>query len=423
MAEPPSSDPPDQRTASLPDERRTHPIWVLGHPGYRLLWTSAFLAMLGQQSLRVANLWLVYDLTRSAFLLGLLGAFQVVPLLLFSLVGGSIADIFDRKKLLLVTQAIRIVPGMLLLSLYFSERLEVWHIYAATFLLTAGGVMERPAQQAMLPALVGPRRVASAILLNSVNNQLSRTVGPAIGGVLLASLGAGAAYALNVTFLVVSFLVILGLPSFTPQRENSPPSVWRMMGEGLGFVLQTPVILSLLLLDACATFFGAFEPLMPVFAEEVLHVGPQGLGMLLAATGGGAVLGVVGMMNFTWVRHKGRVVLVALFCYGLALIGFGLSPLFALSLFLVAVLGALDQLNVTFRNTILLLVTPDFLRGRIESIRMMFIIGAPALGAVQAGAIASVMGAPFTVTAEAFFVLAGVLIIGQRVREVREIEV
>jgi predicted MFS family arabinose efflux permease len=161
---------------------------------------------------------------------------------------------------------------------------------------------------------------------------------------------------------------------------------------------------------------------MPVFADDVLHVGPQGLGMLLAATGAGAVLGVLTVLNFTWVKHKGRVVLIALFCYGLALIGFGLSPIFALSLFFVALLGALDQVNVTFRNTVLLLITPDQLRGRIESIRMLFIVGAPALGAMQAGAIASLIGAPFTITAEAFFVLAGVLFVGRKVREVREIE-
>ena len=369
------------------------------------------------------SLYLVYDLTGSPFMLGLLGAFQVVPLLLFSLAGGSLADKFDRKKLILLTQVFRVVLGCGLVALQLAGVLNVWHLYGATFLSTAGSVMERPSQVALLPTILPPQQVTGAILLNSVNNQLTRTMGPGVAGLLLATIGVSGTFILNVVLYVLSFIVALGLPSAIAKQEDQPQNMLHLMREGLTFMLGTPIILSLLMLDAVATFFGAFEPLMPVFAEDVLHVGPQGLGMLLAANGGGAVLGVLIVLNLTWVRHKGRMVLGALLCYGLALIAFGLSPIFALSIFVVALLGALDQVNVTFRNTILLLVTPDQLRGRIESIRMMFIIGAPALGAIQAGAIASIIGAPFTIAGEAFFVLAGVLFIGKRVREVREVEI
>ena len=424
MADPPSS-PSDipSETAPPSDPKRTHPIWALANPRYRLLWVSAFFAQLGQQGLRVMSLYLVYELTGSPLMLGLLGAFQVVPLLLLSLAGGSLADKFDRKKLILLTQVFRIVLGCGLVALQLSGVLNVWHLYGAAFLSTAGSVMERPSQVALLPTILPPQLVTGAILLNSVNNQLTRTVGPGVAGLLLATIGVSGTFILNVALYALSFLVALGLPSAIAKREGEEQNMLQLMREGLTFVLGTPIILSLLMLDAVATFFGAFEPLMPVFAEDVLHVGPQGLGVLLAASGGGAVLGVLIVLNLTWVRHKGRMVLGALFCYGLALIAFGLSPIYALSIFVVALLGALDQVNVTFRNTILLLVTPDQLRGRIESIRMMFIIGAPALGAVQAGAIASVIGAPFTIAGEAFFVLAGVLFIGKRVREVREVEI
>ena len=419
---PASAQAEDQKPPESPDDR-VGPLSALRYPGFRLLWAAGLFSGGGQQMLRVVNLWLVYDLTNSPLQLGFLGAFQAVPLILFSLVGGALADALNRRMLLLLTQVARIVLVLVLLLLAATDQLLVWHIYAITFFTTAVGVFDRPAQQALLAALVPRSHVTNAIVLNSMAFNMNRMVGPSVAGAVLAMSGAGAAYAINVALFGLALVAYLALRAPAVRERAGRPNMLAMMAEGVTFVTQTSLILALLVLDAFATVFGAYHALMPVFARDVLNVGGAGYGLLFAAPAVGALAGSLVVMFLGNLRRKGVVILVAVFFYALSLVAFGLSPWFWLSLGAGVALGFFDQLAATLRNAVILLITPDELRGRVESIRFMFIAGGPSLGGMQAGAVASLIGAPFTIALGGVVVAIATLGINLRVSQVRQAQV
>ena len=372
---------------------------------------------------RVVNMWLVYELTGSPFQLGLIGAFQAVPLLLFSLVGGAVADTVDRRKLILATQGFRGLLALVLVALSVTESLQLWHVYAVTFFGTAASVFDGPARQALLPTLVPRTHVTQAIVVNSMSFQFTRLMGPGLAGLFLAVGGTNGAYTANVLLFSLAWITFLMLRTPAVTRGESRPAMLPLMMEGLRFVAQTSVILGLLVLDVFANLFGAYEALMPVFAKDVLNVGPAGFGLLASAPAVGAVLGTIGVLFYSHFQRKGVVVLICVFVYSLALIGFGLSPWFLLTFIMAATLGCMDQIAVTFRNAIILLITPDALRGRVESIRLMFVFGSPSVGGVQAGALASVLGAPLTIAVEAVVVVGAVVGIAMRLPEIRRVRI
>jgi MFS family permease len=244
-------------------------------------------------------------------------------------------------------------------------------------------------------------------------------VGPSVAGLFLAiAAGPVLAYAVNALLFCAGWATVgmLHVPAIV--RQGARPSMLRLMGEGLGFMRATPVVLFLLLLDFFATFFTAYDALLPVFAREVLGVGAEGFGVLASAPSIGAFVGSATILVFFGrVERRGRAVLVAVFLYGLAILAFSVSSAFALSLVALMAAGMLDQTAVAMRNSTLLLLTPNELRGRVESIRIMFIQGGPTLGGVQAGALAGAIGPGLTLALESGMVLVTVLVIHLRVRD------
>ena len=416
-----SVEPPEPSSDAPPGNHG--PLDVLRYSGFRLLWAGSICSNGAQEMQTVISSWLVYTLTESPFQLGLIGIFQAVPLILFSLAGGATADRVDRKKLLVLTQALRIIPAAVLLTLSITGALNMWILYAMTALGSAASVFDRPARQAMLPALVPRELVTNAVTFNTMTFQLNRVVGPSMAGVFLATAGPETAYGANALLFLIAWLAVVGLPKLPLHPPAGDTNMLTMMVEGLTFVTRSSLILSLLVLDAFATFFSAFRALMPIFAVEVLQVGPDGMGLLLSAPALGAVAGSGLVMFFGAVRRKGAIVLVAVFLYSLSILGFGLSPWFWLSLLLAFLMGGLDAIAATVRNSVILLISPDELRGRVESIRLVFVMGAPALGGVQAGAMASLLGAPITLALQALVVTAAVFGVHWKAPKIWELEI
>lgn len=378
---------------SGPTARANPRPWAaLSSPNYLLLWVGFIVVNTGNQALQVANLWQVYELSRSPLELGLTGLFQALPLLIFGVYGGVLADVFERRRLLLASQALRFVAVLLLALLTQFNVAEVWHVYTLTFANTVFGMLDRPARQAIIANVVPREHLFSAVSLQVASVQVTRLVGPSIAGVGIAVVGLAATYhAITLTVVVaVALLLVMRVPG--RQERATGGASPRAALEGLRFLLNTPLLIGLIALDTGITFFGAFRPLLPIVAEEVLKVGPAGLGALFAAPGLGAVVGSGAVVLMGEHRRQGVLVLAATLLYGLCVIPLGYSQWFLLSLALAGGLGLFDAFGATVRQTAVQLATPDVLRGRVTSVHQMFSMGAPSLGYVQIGIMAAFIG-------------------------------
>ncbi|MEK7217187.1 MAG: MFS transporter [Chloroflexota bacterium] len=377
-----------------PPPVRTKPWAALESPNYLLLWVGFIVTNVGNQALQVANLWQVYELSRSPLELGLTGLFQALPLFIFGVYGGVLADVFERRRLLIISQALRFVAVLLLALLTQLEIAEVWHVYSLTFANTVFGMLDRPARQAIIANVVPREHLFSAVSLQIASTQATRLVGPSIAGVAIAVVGLAATY-YAITASVLAAVVLLLVMRVPGVQERVAGGVsFRAAGEGLRFLLSTPLLVGLIALDAGITFFGSFRPLLPIVAEEILHAGPVGLGALFAAPGVGAVIGSSAVVMMGESRRRGLLVLAGTLLYGLLVMPLGFSQSFLLSLLLAGGLGLFDAFGATVRQTSVQLATPDALRGRVTSVHQMFSMGAPSLGYVQIGVMASLVGEP-----------------------------
>src|SRR5262249_22601590 len=331
--------------------------------------------------------------------LGLVGLVRLLPILVLGPVSGVVADARDRRRLMLATQtAMGLVAGTLAV-LTFRGLGVAWPIYLLAGINAAAGAMDSPARQSLVPNLVPREDLASAISLNTIMSQTASVVGPAIGGVVIATLGIGWAYALNgVSFVAVitSLLAMRRVP--TPPAGTRPDISLGALVEGVRFVFAAPLIRSTMLLDAFATFFSTITALLPIFAQDILRVDARGYGWLYAAPSIGALLAGAAMVSLVdRIEWRGRVLVGAVSVYGLASVGFGLSRAFWLALLCLATTGAADTVSVVLRNLVRQLETPDHLRGRMVGVNMVFFQGAPQLGGLGAGLAASWLGAPLAV--------------------------
>jgi MFS family permease len=276
----------------------------------------------------------------------------------------------------------------------------VWPLYALTAVSAAASSFDNPARNSLIPNLVPREHLANAISLNTIMFQLASVAGPAIGGILIGTVSVGWVYAYN----AVSYLAVIGallLMRNVPAKVDKgirPDVSWSAMGDGLRFVFTAPLIRSTMLLDFFANFFASAIALLPIFAQNILKVGAQGYGWLFAAPSIGAFIASIAMVPATdRVEKRGTVLLWAVGVFGLSTVVFGLSKNFALSLFCLAVFGASDMVSTVYRNIIRQLGTPDELRGRMTGVNMMFFMGGPQLGELEAGVLADVTTAPFSV--------------------------
>ncbi len=345
--------------------------------------------------------WHIYILTNSKLALGAVGLVRVVPIILCSLIGGVMADVFDRKRLLLATQTVMFTSACALAAWTASGLESLWPIYLLTAVSSAAVAFENPARQALLPMLVPARDFTNAVSLGLVFFQFSMIGGPALAGLILGAHSPALVYALNAaSFLayIVALLLIRASGRAERSVESEAPRVsFAALREGLIFVWRTPIIVQTMTLDFVATFFASATALLPVFATDILRVGARGYGLLGAAPAAGAVIAGLVMARLGNVRRQGAVIIASIAVYGAATIAFGLSRVFWLSMLMLAIIGAADTVSTVLRQTIRQLVTPNYLRGRMTSVNMIFFMGGPQLGELEAGVVAALIGAPLAV--------------------------
>ncbi len=379
-------------------------LTALRHRNFRLIWIGLWLSFTGSFMQNAALLWHVSLLVapdRKGLALGTVGLVRVVPIIIFSMISGVVADAWDRRKLMLLTQTGSAVVAIGLALLAFGGVTSLWPIYALAALGAAVGAFDLPARQSLVPSLVPREDLPNAISLNTIMQQTAQVLGPALGGIVIASSNVGWAYVINAvsfTAVIVALLMMRGVPA-RPEKSTSKDDVsWRAAREGLRFVFRSPLIRSTMLLDFFATFFSSATALLPIFAQDILKVGATGYGWLYAAPAVGATLMSAAMVFLTSrIQRRGPVLLWAVAIYGAATVGFGFSRSFWITFACLALTGVADTMSVVFRNVIRQLETPDRLRGRMMGVNMVFFIGGPQLGEMEAGAVANWFGAPFSV--------------------------
>ena len=380
-------------------DSKISPFLTLKVTHFRNYLLGAFLSEVGNQMQVVAVAWQVYEMTRNPVSLGLIGLANFVPIIIFSLVGGLVADRVDRRKLLIVSQTAQLLLAMILFILTISHTINPWMIYLILVLVATTQSFSIPARQSVLPHLVPKKYFMNAVSLNVLQFQGATMIGPAIAGFLIGGVGVSAVYFLNGLSFLFFIAAVLSL-NVSLQRHDPNEVEFSLASimEGIRFVLKTPILYTTMILDFCATFFGTATILMPVFAQDVLHVGPQGLGLLYSGPAiGGVLAGLLISALHNRIEHQGKAIIAALTLYGLATIGFGLSKIFYVSIFFLILLGFGDMVSTIIRNTIRQMITPDHLRGRMASVMRIFFQGGPQLGDMEAGFLAKAIGGPASV--------------------------
>jgi MFS family permease len=380
---------------------------------YRWLWVGQAVSGIGNQVTRLALPYQVYVLTGSTLAIAALTAVQLVPILVFSLGAGSVADAVDRRRLLLVTQVGLMGCSGALLVLALAPAPPLVALFVVAFLAAGIGSIDQPARSSAVPRLVPPGRLAPAIALGQLNFQIASVVGPAIAGVLIATVGLAGAYGLDLVSFAASLVGLLAIAPIAPVASAARPGL-AAVREGLRFALSRRVILSTFVIDLDAMIFGMPTSLFPVLALDVFHAGPTGFGLLGAAPAVGALLGALLSGWVSSVRRVGQAVIVAVAIWGVAITLFGLSTFsFALALLFLAVAGAADVLSAVFRSTIVQLAAPDELRGRVSSIHILVVTSGPRLGDIEAAAVASVIGAQASVISGGILCVLGVAVVAR----------
>ena len=388
--------------SSNPPSKERYPAFAaLRHRDFRLLWLGQIVSVTGSQMQLAAVNWHVWLLTKSAFALGMMGFFRGAPIILCSLAGGVFADAVDRKRLMIVTQCVMLSSAVCLTIVTMAGLTHVWPIYLLTALASSASAFDTPARQSLMPTLVPARDFPNAVSLGVTVFYFAMIGGPSLAGFLLASHGPAIVYGINAAsyVAVIAALFAMRASGRAVAREGVAASrvSFAALKEGLRFVWRTPIIVQTMTLDFAATFFASATALLPIFADKILNVGARGFGILSAAPAIGAVITGLVMARMGTFRGQGKLVIGSVAVFGLATAAFGLSHVFWFSLLMLALSGAADTVSTVLRQTIRQLVTPDHLRGRMTSINMVFFMGGPQLGEVEAGTVAALIGAPLSV--------------------------
>jgi MFS family permease len=378
---------------------------ALQHRNFRLIWIGLFVSFTGSMMQNAALLWHVSLLVpphRKGLALGMVGLVRVIPVTVFSMLSGVVADAWDRRKLMLFTQVAATIVAVALAVLTFRGLAHVWPVYLLAALGSAVGAFDLPARGALVPTLVPREHLPNAISLNTIMFQTASVAGPSLGGLLIAASGVGWVYianAVSFSFVIVALLMMRDVPAHPRSESGSRDDVsLHAAMEGLRFVFRSPLIRSTMLLDFFATFFSSATALLPIFAQDILQVGARGYGWLYAAPAVGAMTTSAVMVSMSErIRRRGPTLLWAVGGYGAATVVFGLSRTFWLTFVCLAMTGATDTVSMVIRNIVRQLETPDRLRGRMMGVNMVFFMGGPQLGELEAGAVANWLGAPFSV--------------------------
>jgi MFS family permease len=386
---------------------------------YRLLWIGQVVSGVGRQVTVVALPFQLYVLTGSTLAVGLLALVQLVPILVFALGGGAVADAVDRRRLLLVTQLGLAVASGALFVLAATPAAPIWGYYAVAFVAAGLGAVDQPARSSAIPRLVPRERLPAAIALNQLGFQAMAVAGPALGGVLLATVGVAAAFLFDAVTFAAAILALLLIAPIPPHPGAARPSL-ATVAEGLRFARREPIVLSTFVIDLVAMVFGMPSALFPALALDVFRAGPAGVGLLAAAPAAGALVGAVLSGWVGRIRHPGRAVIIAVAGWGVAITAFGLATgSFVLALLFLALAGAADVFSAVLRSSILQLQTPDEIRGRVASIHILVVTSGPRLGDAEAAAVAAVVGPQLSVVSGGILCLVGLVAVVRRYPELR----
>ena len=389
---------------------------------FRLLWTGQAISTVGRMVTAVVLPYQVYVLTGDLLMLGVLSFVQLVPILIFALGGGAIADAVDRRRLLLITQLGLAATSVALMLLALLPAPPIPAIFAVAFLAAGIGAVDQPARGSAIPRLVPPERLPAAISLNQITFNGAAVIGPAFGGILLALTNVAACYFVDVATFGAAIIAVLMIAPIPPAPGAARASVGAVV-EGLRFARRRRPVLATFIVDINAMVFGSPRSLYPPLALEVFKVGPAGVGLMTAASGFGALIAAVFSGWTTRVRRPGLAVLLAVAFWSLGIIGFGLATFsFPLALLFLALAEGADVFSAVLRSSIVQLLTPDALRGRVSSIHILVVTGGPRVGDVEASAVAAVMGTQWSVVSGGVLSLVGVGLLSLAMPEFARLE-
>ncbi|MEM7333785.1 MAG: MFS transporter [Chloroflexota bacterium] len=387
---------------------------ALQYRDFRLLWFGRLLSATGSQMQNIAISWQVFELLQgelfelilfgrtftlgvSALGLGSLGLVRVIPIVIFALAGGILADSRDRRSLLIVTQSASAFFALTLTILTFTGLITIPLIYLLSAATAAASAFTNPAQQSLVPNLVPDKHLANAVSLNSILFQFGTIIGPGVAGFLIAQFDVGVVYLIDTISFGAVILALL-LMNYRGEAAMTTQGLgWDALLEGVRYTFRTKIIWSSGLLDFFATFFGSARTMLPIIATEILNVGVEGFGILATAQPVGAVIAGVFLAWRNEIKRQGVVLITAVIIYGLATAVFGIATIFALSYFFFGLTGAADTVSAVIRGTLRQMLTPNELRGRMTSVNMVFFMGGPQLGELEAGLVAAAFGAPFAI--------------------------
>lgn len=393
----------------------------LKHKKFFYLWLGQLISITGTQMQLWALFWHINQLDENPMALGGIGVARILPVIIFSLIGGALADSFDRRKVMFATQSIAAVLALTLALFTQFGQITIWHIYVITALQAVVVAFDGPSRQALIPNLLPKEDLPNAFSMTFTAFQAGAVIGPAISGFFIAGFGQEAVYYFNaISFVAV--LVALLLIGDVPQviGEKTAGISMEAIKDGIRFILSKPIIFSTMMVDFVATFFASASTLMPIIAKDVLDVGVVEYGYLSAASAVGAVAVALVISQIKEIRKQGMVFVTAVVIFGIATIIFGITKSFIVAWLAIAVTGGADGVSTIVRNTIRQLQTPDHVRGRMTSINQIFFMGGPQLGEIEAGAVAQFFGAPFAVITGGIGCIVGTLLIIWKWPQLRE---
>lgn len=384
----------------------------LRHRRFFYLWIGQLISIAGTQMQLWALFWHVNQLNKNPIALGGIGLARILPVIIFSLIGGAVADSRNRRNVLFITQSIAALLALTLGLLTQFGHITIWHIYVITAFQAVAIAFDGPSRQSLIPNLVPAKDLPNAFSMTFTAFQAGSVIGPALTGVVIALAGQSAVYYFN-AFSFISVLIALAMIGDVPQKISEKMSRISVesIREGIRFILSKPVILSTMLLDFVATFFASANTLLPIIATGVLHVGVVEYGYLSAAQAVGAVLAALIISQVKELRRQGQLFLGAVILFGIATVVFGLTRSLLIAWLALATTGAADGVSTIIRNTIRQLQTPDHIRGRMTSVNQIFFQGGPQLGEMEAGSVAQFFGAPFAVITGGIGCIVGTLLI------------
>lgn len=387
---------------------------ALKHRSFALIWVGLMISIVGSQMQQWALFWHISQLSKDPIAVSIVGGVRFVAVLAFSLMGGLVADRYNRRTILFITQSTSMLVALALGLLTLSSDIRLWHIYALTAVQAAAMAFDLPARQSLVPNLVPREDLPSAFSLQSIAFNTGSIVGPALSGVIIGYLGQEYVYLINsATFLaVILALILLGpIPQTKFLVQRGLHAALKDIRDGVTFIRHQPLILSTMILDFIATFFASANTLLPYFAQNIIHVGEVAYGWLAAAQSIGAVLVGIIVSQYSQIRRQGILLLVSVIVFGGATILFGISRIYTVIFLALALMGAADSVSTIIRNTVRQLNTPDSLRGRMTSVNQIFFMGGPQLGEIEAGAVAQFFGVPFAIISGGVGTILGVWLI------------